>query len=128
MPPDPHPLPGVEGRTDGLAQDDVRDDPQPGLSAVIMTALTPYASAASCVGACRNRNPGTTAERTLVKPVSSSNRNISPSRRAPPIQLAQSFGSLMIDWESCLAHTMSVIEIRPPGLNTRYISSTTRLF
>jgi hypothetical protein len=61
----------------------VRDDPQPGLSAVIMTALTPYASAASCVEAFRNRNPGTTAERTVVKPVSSSNRNISPSRRAP---------------------------------------------
>ena len=34
----------------------------------------------------------------------------------------------MIDWENRLALTMSVIEIRPPGLNTRYISSTTRLF
>ncbi len=93
-----------------------------------MTALTPYISAASCVAAFRNRNPGTTAERTWVKPVSSSNRNISPSRRAPPIQLAQSFGSLTIDWDSCFALTMSVIEIRPPGFTTRYISSTACLF
>ena len=51
MPLDRYPLPGVEGRTDRLAQDDVRNDPQPGLSAVIMTAVTPYALAASCVGA-----------------------------------------------------------------------------
>jgi hypothetical protein len=32
MPLDRYPLPGVEGRTDRLAQDDVRNDPQPDLS------------------------------------------------------------------------------------------------
>jgi hypothetical protein len=42
-----------------------------GLTAVIITALTPQASAELWVDALRNRNPGTTAERTRVKPVSS---------------------------------------------------------
>ena len=81
------------------------------------------ASAEFCVASFRKRNRGTTAERTRVKPASSSNWNISPSRRAPPIQLAQSFGSLTMDCDSCLALTMSVMDIRPPGFRTRNISS-----
>jgi len=93
-----------------------------------MIDLTPNASAEFCVDWRRNRNPGTTADRARVNPDSSSSLKSSPSRRAPPIQLAHSFGSLTIDWESCFALTMSVIEMRPPGLSTRNISSTTRRF
>ena len=90
-----------------------------GRIAVNKTAFTPYASAEFWVDAFRNLNCGTTTERTRVKPDSSNNLNISPSRRAPPIQLAHSLGSLTIDCESCFALTMSVIEIRPPGFSTR---------
>lgn len=68
-----------------------------GFSAVIITALTPNASAELWVEVFRNRNLGTTAERTRVNPDSSRSLNISPSGRAPPIQLAQSFGSFTID-------------------------------
>ena len=89
------------------------------------TAFTPKASADAWVDSFRNRNRGTTAERTRVKPVSSSSLNNSPSGRAPPIQLAHSLGSFTIDWDSCLALTMSVMEIRPPGFSTRNISSIT---
>jgi hypothetical protein len=35
-----------------------------GFNAVIITALTPYASAEFCVDSFRNRNLGTTADRT----------------------------------------------------------------
>lgn len=90
--------------------------------AVIITALTPYASAAFCVAAFRNLKFGTTADRTFAKPDSSSKRNSSPSGRAPPIQLAHSLGSFTIVCESCFALTMSVIEILPPGRRTRKIS------
>lgn len=93
-----------------------------------MTALTPYDSAAFRVEAFRNRKFGTTAERTPVKPDDSSMLNSSPSRRAPPIQLAHNFGSLTIDCESCLALTISVIEMRPPGRMTRNSSSNTFCF
>src|SRR2546430_16911773 len=64
-------------------------------------------------------------ERTRLNPASSSNANTSPSGRAPPIQLAQSLGSLTMDCESCFALTMSVIESRPPGLRTRNSSRMT---
>src|SRR5438552_6545888 len=52
--------------------------------------------------------------------------NASPSGRAPPIQLAQSFGSLTMDWDNCLALTMSAIDTRPPGFSTGYSSPITR--
>lgn len=93
-----------------------------GFLAVIITAFTPKDSAAFCVEEFLNRKWGTTAERVCVNPDSSRSRNISPSRRAPPIQEAQSFGSLTMDWESCFPLTMSVMEIRPPGFRTRNIS------
>ena len=83
------------------------------------TAFTPKPSAAFRVDGCRNRKWGTTTDFTRVNPASSKRPNNSPSGRAPPIQEAQSLGSFTIDWESCLALTMSVIEIRPPGFSTR---------
>src|SRR5436309_13422777 len=96
-----------------------------GFWAVNRTAFTPYASAESRVDSLRNAKPGTIVERTRLNPPSSSSANTSPSGRAPPIQLAQSLGSLTMDCESCLALTMSVIENRPPGSRTRSSSRIT---
>jgi len=93
-----------------------------GFWAVNSTAFTPYASAASRVDSFRNAKAGTTVERTRSNPASSNSANASPSGRAPPIQLAQSFGSLTIDCDNCLALTMSAMDTRPPGLSTRYSS------
>src|SRR5438132_11039686 len=95
-------------------------------SAVNSTAFTPYSSAASRVDGFRKVKPGTIVDRMRWNPVSSSNLNTSPSGRAPPIQLAHSLGSLTMLCASCVALTMSVMEIRPFGLRTRKSCSMTR--
>lgn len=99
-----------------------------GRVAVKSTAFTPNASAEFWVAALRNLKCGTTTDRTRVNPASSKSLNIAPSRRAPPIQLAHSFGSFTIDCDSCFALTMSVMDRRPPGLITRNSSSITLRF
>src|SRR5690242_11631402 len=125
--------PGTLGRRQGVRirscrwmRGDGRGHGAPSFLAVNSTAFTPYDSAASRVDSFRNAKPGTIVERTRLNPASSSSANISPSGRAPPIQLAQSLGSLTMDCDNCLALTMSAMEMRPPEPSTRNSSRITR--